>query len=113
MNNLVLPFLVILIMLTSCSSEKNESKNDKINPVLGDISYLKATGFFPTKSTDENIRIRTHLEYVESLLKQKDVSHLPIQLQINRKKHIDHLHEYIVKGQFPKNYDHVDERRPC
>ncbi|HTL82580.1 MAG TPA: hypothetical protein VL651_12795 [Bacteroidia bacterium] len=84
-----------------------------VNPILGDISFVKKFGHLPDSATDEVLRIKTHFEYVENLLRQKDVSYLPPELQVKRGKLLDLLHQYAAAGIFPHNYDHPEKRVPC
>jgi hypothetical protein len=97
-------------------AENNESsfhKSQWVNLILGDISYESAFGHKPDATTDNNLRIRTHLEYVENLLRNKNVSDLSTNLQTKRNHLLDLLHDYWTNGVFPKNYDYVDQRKPC
>jgi hypothetical protein len=88
-------------------------KDQTVNPIIGDISFVQKFGQKPNKATDNILRIQTHLEYVEGLLRQKDVSDLPLQQQHQRARLLDLLHDYWVKGVFPKNYDYKEQRKPC
>ena len=88
-------------------------KNQTVNPILGDASYESKFGHKPDMTTDNNLRIKTHLEYVENLMREKDVSELSVELQIKRNFLLDQLHEYLSAGIFPKNYDYSDQRKPC
>ncbi len=83
-----------------------------INPLLGDISFISKFGYEPSVTTDEDLRIKTHLEYVEQLLREKNCSHLSQQQKAKREKLLDLLHEYWTAGIFPRNYDHAG-RVPC
>jgi len=97
-------------------SDNNKSSFDKsqlVNLILGDISYESAFGHKPDAMTDNNLRIRTHLEYVENLLRNKNVSDLSTDLQTKRNHLLDLLHDYCTNGVFPKNYDYADQRKPC
>jgi hypothetical protein len=100
----------------SLDAENNESsfhKSQWVNLILGDISYESAFGHKPDATTDNNLRIRTHLEYVENLLRNKNVSDLSTNLQTKRNHLLDLLHDYWTNGVFPKNYDYVDQRKSC
>ena len=97
-------------------AENNKSSFDKsqwVNLILGDISYESEFGHKPDATTDNNLRIRTHLEYVENLLRNKNVSDLSTDLQTQRNHLLDLLHDYWTNGIFPKNYDYADQRKPC
>jgi hypothetical protein len=84
-----------------------------INAVLGDVSFVKKFGTAPTPASGEALRIQTHLEYVETLLRAEDVSHLSPMLRERRTALLDKLHEYRLTSAFPTNLDFPQERRPC
>jgi hypothetical protein len=84
-----------------------------INAVLGDVSFVKKFGTAPTPASSEALRIQTHLEYVEMLLRAEDVSHLSPTLRERRAALLDKLHEYRLTSAFPTNLDFPQERRPC
>lgn len=108
----VLGLLVFASLFFTCTNSGLENEQS-INPLLGDISFLDKFGYTPTRSTDEHLRIRTHLEYVEMLLRQKDVSQLDQAQQKKRKFLLDLLHDYWTTGVFPRIYDHAETRVPC
>jgi hypothetical protein len=87
--------------------------SEAVNPLLGDAGYLARFGVQPGPDTDEDLRIRTHLEYVENLLRNKDASHLSPAMHKTRGLMLDLLREYHSAGVFPRNYDHPGKRRPC
>lgn len=111
-------FLTILITLCvstlflSCS-KSNSDKSQSINLIIGDISFESKFGHKPNSSSDDQIRIITHLEYVEKLLRNKDISDLSPELQKKRGQTLDLLHDYWTAGLFPKNYDFLDQRKSC
>jgi hypothetical protein len=113
MKNLTLIFAIAVAALFSGCHKSSIEKNQLVNPLLGDISYESKFGYKPDTMTDNSLRIRTHLEYVENLLKNKDVSHLRADLQVKRSHMLDLLHDYWMKGNFPKNYVYADQRKPC
>jgi hypothetical protein len=104
--------IIFAVILMGYNEPKNE-KGQTVNPIIGDISFVKKFGEKPNKATDNTLRIKTHLEYVEGLLRQKNVSALPLAQQQNRAHLLDLLHDYWVAGIFPKNYDYPEERKPC
>lgn len=111
MKQLRIIFLLpVLILFLGCNKV---DKNQTVNPILGDISYEIKFGHKPGPTTDNIIRIKTHLEYIENRLRQKDVSSLSIKLQKKRNHLFDLLHDYWTTGIFPKNYDYKDQRKPC
>lgn len=85
---------------------------NKINPLLGNESYVKKYGVEPGNETSEQERIQTHLLYVEQLLRQKKFTG-PAVLAEKRNTLLNLLHEYAVAGKFPDNADYPGERKPC
>jgi hypothetical protein len=106
----ILPLIAATLFL-SCNRQITDN-GLSINPLLGDISFVDKFGHQPTATTDEDLRIKTHLEYVEILLRQKEVSNLTPEEQEKRKNILDLLHVYWTTGIFPRNYDHIDKRVP-
>ncbi len=104
--------ICVLAVLAGCNTIPNEI-DQTVNAVIGDISYIQHFGHKPTNETDENTRLKTHLKYVEELLRKKDISSLTIKQKENRMKMLDLLNDYWVGGQFPKNFDYPNQRIPC
>ncbi len=104
--------IFVLTILASCN-RKNIEIDQTVNAVIGDISFLEKFGNQPTKETNENIRLQTHLKYVEKILRSKDASNLTKEQKENRLKMLDLLNDYLAAGVFPKNYDYPDQRIPC
>jgi hypothetical protein len=76
MKNLV---QLLLCFLVAFNYLKINAKNDNVQPVnaiLGDISFFEKYSSLPTQSASEVLRIQTHLEYVESLLRKASTAHL-------------------------------------
>lgn len=113
MKNLrIIITLTIATLLLGCNKSSVDT-SQLVNPILGDISYESKFGHKPDATTDNNLRIKTHLEFVENLLRNKDVSNLSVDLQTKRNHLLDLLHDYWRKGVFPKNYDYANQRKPC
>lgn len=74
-----------------------------VNAVVGDVSFVEAFGRTPNATDDEDLRLRTHLRYVEGLLRARDVSHLTATQRSARATVLDELHEYHEAGFFPRN----------
>jgi hypothetical protein len=111
--------IIFLILLFTCANSFAntpiiliETSDQPINAVIGDQSYLETFGEMPDLNVDEQIRIRTHLKYVENFLRQKDDSHLSEAQCIQREKLLNLLHEYWVKGVFPENDGFRQQRCP-
>lgn len=105
----MLLFAVILFSSNKIPTKRTQT----INPLIGDISFIEKFGYQPNTNTNNELRIQTHLEYVENLLRDKDVSSLSPELQKSRKLMLDLLHAYWTTGIFPKNYDYAVQRKPC
>lgn len=103
--------IFVLAILGSCNRKSNEI-DQTVNAVIGDISFMESFGHHPTNETDENLRLQTHLKYVEKLLRSKDISSLTKEQKENRLKMLDLLNEYWTAGVFPKNYDYPNQRIP-
>lgn len=102
-----------LVLLTLSCNLRTTYTGQAINPVIGDISFITKFGCRPDAATDEDTRIKTHFEYVEELLRQKDVTGLSAELRQKRTQLLDLLHTYREAGIFPRNYDYDDKRKPC
>jgi Ca-activated chloride channel family protein len=83
---------------------------ESVNNVIGDVSFTVKFGELPTAQTDDKLRVQTHLQYVETILRQADISNLTATQQQNRAKILDALHEYWTNGRFPKN-DYFTSRK--
>ncbi|NQX98917.1 MAG: hypothetical protein HRT73_13720, partial [Flavobacteriales bacterium] len=81
--------------------------------LTGDISFINKFGKKPILETSETLRLKTHLEYVELLLRKKNVKGFS-ENRIKQRTHtLDLLHDYWVAGVFPKNYESKGKRLPC
>jgi hypothetical protein len=49
--------------------------------------------------------VRQHFKCVELILRNWDVSHLPVHLQRSRERYLDVLHNYAGRCIFPRNYE--------
>lgn len=103
-------FITLLMFSIAFAYAQNRQP---VNSIIGDISFITRFGRLPNVTTDANLRIQTHLAYVEKLLRQKDVSSLSPTLQTKRIHLLDLLHDYWTRGIFPRNYDYKDQARPC
>ena len=104
--------LVLALFMASCG-QKSPDALQAVNPLIGDESFVQAFGRAPDASTDENLRVSTHLAYAEQLLRDKDVSGLSDVRKARRQHLLNLLHDYRVAGVFPRNYDHPESRKPC
>ncbi|MDI1435949.1 hypothetical protein [Polyangium sorediatum] len=89
-----------------------ELHSNAINLVIGDESFVRTHGRPVPPGLDEDERIRIHLRYVEELLRRGPVEALAPALRAARARNLDRLSDYIRRGEFPRNDDHPDPRRP-
>jgi len=82
-----------------------------VNGVLGDASFIQAFGRRPGPGDSDAIRIRTHLAYVERLLRAVDVSGWSEAARERRRENLDRLHAYAAAGRFPTG-DSPERRLP-
>lgn len=106
-------FCAVAVSEAAAILSRATTPTNTINAVLGDVSFVKKFGIAPTPVSGERLRIRTHLEYVEALMRAEDVSHLSPTLRERRAALLDKLHEYRLTSAFPTNLDFPQERRPC
>jgi hypothetical protein len=107
---------LLLSFLLAVNCLKINAKNDNVQPVnaiLGDISFFEKYSCLPAQSASEVLRIQTHLEYVESLLRNASTAHLTKKQKKNRQKAIENLHFYWTAGVFPENREFLNDRKPC
>lgn len=90
-----------------------QTESQTVNALIGDQSFQEVFGKLPEAGTDENLRIQTHLLFVEKMLREKSSVHLSSQQLQNRIAVLDLLNQYWKLGIFPSNYDYPGERRPC
>ncbi|MFZ1321766.1 MAG: hypothetical protein WAT71_09450 [Ignavibacteria bacterium] len=105
----VLSFLTIFSTFTNLFSKPTQP----VNQIIKDKSFVSKFGFLPTAETDEVLRIKTHLEYVEQFLRNKKTEGISATLIENRNNLLNILHQYIVEENFPSNYDYEGQRLPC
>lgn len=106
-------FIFYACLLCFSVTAFGQQKLQQINAILHDQSYVATFGILPDKTTDEQLRIQTHLFYVEQLLRNASVVYLTENQHANRSTILDFLHEYLLAGKFPANKDYPGERRPC
>jgi hypothetical protein len=113
MMNRYLSLLALILTAGFAGCTQRPDKTQTVNPILGDASYISSFGAGPDGKTSEELRVGTHLRYVEELLRGKDMRGLSTGLRAKRLKMLDLLHKYRVAGIFPRNYEHPEKRVPC
>lgn len=108
---LIFTFSVLFFLYTNKGAESTKDQK-AVNAVIGDESFLHVFGEHPDEKVPEHVRIKTHLQYVERILRNRPVDHLTEEQQRNRFTHLNHLREYYRAGKFPHNDGHPEARRP-
>lgn len=92
--------------------ESSDRYADTVNAVLGDASWVARFGVEPGPDAPEQLRLRTHLEHVEHLLRSRPTGHLTLAQRAARARHLDRLAEYTRRGEFPRRTVAAGTRRP-
>ena len=82
-----------------------------VNAVLGNESFRRVHGVSPTPETPDRLRLRTHLAYVEALLRARPRPSLTPTQRSRRQALLDSLRSYRRAGRFPRNTE-VPGRSP-
>ncbi len=102
-----LPILFLPVLFLGCATGPESTaplpSDDAINAQIGDESFGRTFGRAPTADDGDELRIATHLGFVEATLRARDVSHLPVARQIARVQMLDRLNAYWRAGLFPRN----------
>jgi hypothetical protein len=109
MKKIIAYCCMLLVSATAFAQEKLQ----EINPIIHDQSFTTAFGVAPDKTTDEQLRIQTHLSYAEYILRIVAPAGLTKDQQAKRALVLDLLNQYWQAGKFPANKDYPGERRPC
>ncbi|MDQ3101366.1 MAG: hypothetical protein M3R08_08260, partial [Bacteroidota bacterium] len=110
MKHLILPAIAALLISVWSFRPDLSLNTEAVNAIIGNTSFVEKFGILPDARTSEQLRISTHLEHVEQLLRARNVDHLSIELKEQRSDLLDLLHQYRMAKVFPRNYDHPDQR---
>ncbi|CAF1449193.1 unnamed protein product [Didymodactylos carnosus] len=77
--------------------------------IVENQNYLNKFGHSPTGNGNEQLRIRTHLEYVENLIRNQTSTSSSSLLQLQA---LDYLNDYWNIGQFPQHDKYYQHRLP-
>ncbi len=83
-----------------------------VNRIIGDAGYVARFGEPPSAIADEDVRIVSHLTFVEERLRERAHPSLTPGQQRLRRKALDHLRAYRSAGTFPRNTHRTGERTP-
>jgi hypothetical protein len=92
---------ISLIVLTSPTGGMGSGTRDGVNAVLGDASFVQTFGRPPGPSDPDRLRIRTHLLYVERLLRAAEAGPSDETARQRRLVNLDRLHAYALAGAYP------------
>ncbi len=108
-------FFTLLFLFFTFKSGFTQQTMQKVNAIIGDQSFTEAFDRNPDAKTDEKLRIKTHLSFVENYLETQDLNlrTLTPEQKHNREKMLTYLHEYNEAGKFPKNLECPNQRVPC
>jgi hypothetical protein len=81
--------------------------------IVGDGDFNQVRPEHPTDPATERINHTLRLQYIEQLLRSRDVSDMPEELRAERMRNLDRLHNYWVRAEYPVNYDHPTAWEPC
>ena len=95
------------------TSITGHAKIQPVNSLIGDKGFAAIMGYYPNGNSNENLRVKCHLLYVEYLLRQKNCGHLSKDKRSKRINALNLLHHYAMAGKYPKNEYHEPMRKPC
>lgn len=93
--------LYVLIFIIPLNIHGKHIKS--VNAIIGDESFIHTFQRSPTIHDSEDLRIKTHLNFVLQNLQETNVYELSKKQQLNRSILLSHLAKYIEIGNFPKN----------
>jgi len=111
MKRLTFSFSILILTFIWIYHTAATDYNPAINSIIGDISYIKKFGHLPSSDTDRDLRISTHLAYVEKLLR----SNKPPNIDTDQKRSniLEHLNNYRTAENFPDYDDHINRSEMC
>ena len=83
-----------------------------VNAVVGDAGFVAVFGRLPESHTSEELWLKSHLAYVEQLLRAAPDNHLTAAQFRRRSAALDYLRAYWQAGIFPHNTTHRGRRTP-
>lgn len=88
------------------------SRMQPVNAIIGDAGYVASFGQLPDERSSEQVRIATHLAFVEQILRERPTDHLTPEQARRRSAAFDHLRAYRLDGIYPQNTTHPGQRTP-
>lgn len=96
-------------LINNVSTDQDRS----IYSIVGDGEFNQVMREIPSDPATELRNHTERLRYIEGLLRSVDVSDMPAELQAERSRNLDRLHNYWTRGRYPLNYDHPNAWEPC
>lgn len=113
MNSIVRLSLLPLLFLGFAAYAFQSNGGETIESVTANPAYNTVRPVADAGRAEYRRQVAGRLEYLEGLLRGRDVSRWPAELQAARALNIERLHEYRLAGNFPINYDYPDRQLPC
>ena len=86
---------------------------DQVDAVIGEGGFNIFCPIVPGNGVPHETQVTRRLTVIEMLLRQRDVGSWPTELRAERARNLDRLHQYRLRGSYPRNYDHPDQLLPC
>lgn len=113
MNSIVRLSLLPLLFLGFAAYEFHSNDGETIESVTANPAYNTVRPVADAGRAEYRRQVAGRLEYLEGLLRGRDVSRWPAELQAARALNVERLHEYRLAGNFPINYDYPERQLPC
>jgi hypothetical protein len=81
--------------------------------IIGDGDFNQVRPEYPTDPVTEHANHTLRLQYIESMLRNRDVSDMPAELRAERMRNLDRLRDYWTRGEYPVNYENPTAWEPC
>jgi len=81
--------------------------------IVGDGDFNQVRTEYPSDPANQVRNHTLRLQYIESMLRSRDVSDMPAELRAERMRNLDRLRDYWTRAEYPVNYDHPTAWEPC
>jgi len=105
--------LIVMFVLAGAATGASAGRPEPVNAVWGDASFVAAFGRSPRAGDYDQLRIQTHLAFVEQWLRAHEELAIGAAQRARRHAALDALARYTARGEFPRRGDDgYGERRP-
>ncbi len=108
-----IPFLTLPFFFLGFAHLTSERERTAGESVFADPAYNKVMPVADLGAVEYREGVTARLEYLESVLRERNVDGWPEELRAERLRNLDRLRAYRLAGRFPVNYDHPDRQLPC